>query len=187
MCKFTRKFTKKYAMTITIRQAIEADIPLLADIGRQTFYDAFKENNSSQENFEKYLAEAFNKQKVTNDYHTNTNLFLLAENENNKAVGYVKLRWDNRRDDLMPNTNYIEVERIYVLKNYWRMGIGKLMMKKVYDLARERRYEYVCLSVYEENTAAIRFYEYLDFQNVGTVIFELGDVIERDILMMKKM
>jgi len=174
MCKFTRKFTKKYAMTITIRQAIEADIPLLADIGRQTFYDAFKENNSSQENFEKYLAEAFNKQKVT-------------ENENNKAVGYVKLRWDNRRDDLMPNTNYIEVERIYVLKNYWRMGIGKLMMKKVYDLARERRYEYVCLSVYEENTAAIRFYEYLDFQNVGTVIFELGDVIERDILMMKKM
>lgn len=174
-------------MNITIRQATETDIPLLAEIGRQTFYDAFKENNSSQENFEKYLAKAFNIQQITNDYHANTNLFLLAENEDNEAVGYVKLRWDNRRDDLMPNTNYIEVERIYVLKNYWRMGIGKLMMEKVYDLVHECRYEYVCLSVYEENTAAIRFYEHLDFQNVGIVIFELGDVIERDILMMRKM
>jgi len=172
-------------MTIIIRQAAEADIPLIAKIARQTFYDAFKENNSSQANFEKYLAKAFSIQKITTEYRADTTLFLLAENENNEAMGYVKLRWDNRRDDLMPNTNYIEVERIYVLKNCWRMGIGKLMMEKVYDLARERRYEYVCLSVYEENAAAIRFYEHLDFQNVGTVIFELGDVIERDNLMIK--
>jgi len=172
-------------MTITIRQATEADISLVAKIARQTFYDAFKENNSSQENFEKYLAEAFSIQKMTTEYRADTTLFLLAENKNNEAVGYAKLRWDNRRDDLMPNTNYIEVERIYVLNNYWRMGIGKLMMEKVDDLAFERRYEHVCLSVYEENAAAIRFYEHLDFQNVGTVIFELGDVIERDILMMR--
>ena len=91
---YPRKFTKKYAMTITIREAIEADIPLLADIGRQTFYDAFKENNSSQENFKQYLTEAFSKQKVTDDYHTNTNLFLLAEHEKNEAVAFAKLRWD---------------------------------------------------------------------------------------------
>ncbi len=172
-------------MDINIRQANEVDIPLLAKIGRQTFYDAFKENNSSQENFEKYLSEAFNTQKVTDDYHANTTLFLLAENKKKKTVGYAKLRWDNRRDDLMPHHNYIELERIYVLKKYWNMGIGGWMMNEIFDLARARGYECVCLAVYEHNTAAIRFYERLDFQNIGTVLFELGDVIERDILMMK--
>jgi len=174
-----------YTMKITIRQANEADISLLADIGRQTFYDAFKDNNSSQENFEKYLVEAFDLQKTTNDFHTNTNLFLLAENEKKEAVAYAKLRWDGRRDNLIPHKNYIEVERIYVQKNYWSMGIGKLMMEDIFDLARRREYECVCLSVYEENAAAIRFYRRLGFQDVGVVIFELGDVVERDILMMR--
>jgi len=172
-------------MNITIRQATEADIPLLAEIGRQTFYDAFKENNSSQENFEKYLAEAFNHTQITADYQTDTVLFLLAENEKGEALAYAKLRWDKRRNDLMPNSNYIEIERIYVLKKYWSMGIGKWMMNEVFDLSRERAYECVCLAVYEHNIDAIRFYERLGFQNIGIVIFELGDVVEHDILMVK--
>ena len=173
------------SMTINIRQANEADILLLAKIGRQTFYDAFKENNSSQENFEKYLSVAFSIQQITSDYHSNTNLFLLAENKKKETVGYAKLRWDKRRNDLMPNTNYIEVERIYVLKKYWNMGIGGWMMNEIFDLSRMRGYECVCLAVYERNPGAIRFYERLGFQNVGTVIFELGDVVEQDILMIK--
>ena len=42
-------------MHIYIQAAAKADIPLLAEIGQQTFYDAFKDNNTSQANFEKYI------------------------------------------------------------------------------------------------------------------------------------
>lgn len=173
-------------MNISIRQVGETDIPLLADIGRQTFCDAFKDNNSSQENFEKYLTEAFTEAKIRSEFEETTTLFLLAENDKGKALAYAKLRWDKRRDELMTNKNYMEVERIYVLKNYWRMGIGKLMMNEIFDLSYRLGYECLCLAVYEENTPALRFYEQLDFEQVGRVIFQLGDIIEYDILMMKK-
>ncbi len=171
---------------IHIRSADETDIPLLAQIGRQTFFDAFADNNTSQENFDKYIEQAFTETKIADEFGTSTSLFLLAENEKGKALAYAKLRWDNRRDDLMANKHYIEVERIYVLKDYWRMGLGKLMMNEVFDIARQGGYEYVCLAVYEENIAARCFYEQLDFQSIGKVIFEMGDIIEYDILMMKK-
>jgi len=172
-------------MIINIRHAAKADISLLVQISKKTFHDAFHDNNSSQESFEKYLAEAFTINKIRSEFEQPISLFLLAENEDGKTVAYTKLRWDNRRDELMPSTNYIEVERIYVLKDYWRMGVGRFMMNEITDLARKRQYEYVCLSVYEENSSAIRFYEQLDFQAIGKVIFELGDVIEYDILMIK--
>jgi len=170
-------------MKMTIRQATEADIPLLAEIGRQTFFDAFGDKVASQEDFEKYLAKAFSIQQISDEYHTNTNLFLLAENENGEALAYAKLRWDGRRDDLMPHTDYVEVQRIYVQRNYWRMGIGKLMMKEILDLARKRGYKCVCLSVYEENIPAIRFYEQFGFQKIGKVEFKIEKIIEYDMLM----
>lgn len=170
---------------IHIRKATFTDIPLLADISKQTFYETFKDNNESPENFEKYVAEAFAESKIQSEFEETTTLFLIAENKEKETLAYGKLRWDNRRDELMTNKNYIEIERIYVAKAYLRMGIGRLMMNEMFDIAHQRGFEQVCLSVYENNLPAIRFYEQFDFQTVGKVTFKMGDVVEYDILMVK--
>jgi len=149
---------------ILIRTATSKDIPLLAQIGKQTFYDAFKDNNESQENFEKYVREAFTEDKIRSEFEKSTTQFLLAENPDKEAVGYGKLRWDNRRDELMTNKNYVELQRIYVLKPFLRMGIGKLMMQEMTHISRARGFEQICLSVYEKNYPALRFYEQLNFR-----------------------
>jgi len=170
---------------IFIRNAVSADIPLLAQISKKTFYETFKDNHESPENFEKYVADAFSKSKIQSEFEEATTSFLLAENKEKAAVAYAKLRWDNRRNELMTNKNYMEIERIYVAKAYLRMGIGKLMMSEMFDIARQRGFEQICLSVYENNLPAIRFYEQLDFQTIGKVTFKMGDVVEYDILMVK--
>lgn len=84
----------------------------------------------------------------------------------NKAVGLIcigKCR-DADKDDF-----YGEIWGIYLLPEYFSMGIGSKLIDWGLDELRKRNYDKVTLWVLENNSNARIFYEKIGFQHDGTV------------------
>jgi diamine N-acetyltransferase len=75
---------------VTIRYAIAADNVLLAELGAQTFHNAFAGANKP-ENMAAYLASAFHSDKQVAELADPTTVFLIAEAAGT-AVGYAQLQ-----------------------------------------------------------------------------------------------
>lgn len=170
-------------MHFTLRQATKDDAALIADISRQTFYDTFAADNSA-EDMAKFLNEQFTKGRLMLEVGAPENLFLLAY-YSNEIAGYVKLR-EGKKLAALNGMASLEIARIYVINTFIGKGVGKLLMQASLDLAKERGKEVVWLGVWEHNRRAIAFYSAWGFEKFGEVDFLLGDDLQRDWLMKKK-
>ena len=75
---------------------------------------------------------------------------------------------------------------VAVLREYWHLGLGSLLMLEALNKARETGFEQMELAVCEDNARAIRLYERFGFRHWGRVrnAFKLSDGTCRDDLMM---
>ena len=62
---------------ISIREATKADAGLVADLSRQTFYEAFAAENTA-ENMDKFMNETFTREKLMAEVGAAGSTFLLA-------------------------------------------------------------------------------------------------------------
>ncbi|MBB1283392.1 GNAT family N-acetyltransferase [Flavisolibacter sp. BT320] len=167
-------------MNLTLRPATWEDATLVADISRQTFYDTFAADNTP-ENMAKFLNEQFTRGKLMLEVGSPENTFLLAYADS-EIAGYLKLR-EGRKLPCLKNTSFIEIARLYVLKDFIGKGVGRRLMQAAIDIAKEKEKEIVWLGVWEHNHRAITFYTAWGFQKFDEVDFLLGDDIQRDWLM----
>jgi diamine N-acetyltransferase len=165
---------------MNIRIASEADIDLLQEIGAKTFIETYGQQNTP-ENLHNYLQEKFNKEQILNEINTPKTIFLLVELKN-EIIGYAKMRINLVEN---PDTKSLEIERIYISKNYHGQKFGAMLMQKCIDVAIENNYESIWLGVWEHNPKAINFYQKWGFEVFGTHIFQLGDDAQTDFLMKK--
>jgi len=77
----------------------------------------------------------------------------------------------------------MEIERIYVLKDFHGKNIGQLLFEKAIELATQKNANYIWLGVWEENPRAINFYKKNGFVEFDKHIFVLGDDEQTDIMM----
>src|SRR6266576_2258501 len=83
---------------VSLKIASPEDASLVAEIGRVTFYETWREVNT-EEDMQLYISEAFDERKIKNDLSDSTrNLFLLAQ-EDNQPIGYVKMRRDRTYEE----------------------------------------------------------------------------------------
>jgi len=165
---------------IEIIKATETDIKLLQNIGKQTFFEKFTENNS-EENMLKYASEAYSFEKIASEVNNPNSQFYLAT-LNNQTVGYLKINLGDAQTELQ-DPQALELERIYVLNASQGQKIGQLLFEKTLELAKQANISYVWLGVWEENTSAIKFYEKNGFKAFSKHIFMLGDDPQTDIMM----
>ena len=171
-------------MSITIRLATSTDAELIADMSRETFYDAFATFNT-KENMDKFLNKTFTKEALMKEVGAPNNIFLLAYVDNEPA-GYVRLRIANIPPEL-GNADAIEIARIYAVHNFIGKGVGKALMEYSIRLAKERNKELIWLGVWEHNQRAIDFYRKQGFKKFSEHEFILGDDVQTDWLMKKKL
>ena len=69
------------------------------------------------------------------------------------------------------STNSLEIERIYVIKEFHGKNIGQLLCDKAIEVATQKGAEYVWLGVWEENPRAINFYKKNGFVEFDKHIF----------------
>ena len=155
----------------------------LQKIGRQTFYETFSESNT-EENMKKYLAEGFSIDKLRDELNNENAEFYFAKLDN-EVVGYLKLNLGQSQSELK-NDNSLEIERIYVLKEFHGKKVGQILYDKAIEIAKQKRVNYVWLGVWEENPRAINFYKKNGFKEFDKHIFKLGNDEQTDIMMKLK-
>lgn len=167
---------------IQIVEVALADLPLLQEISKRTFYDSFAALNTA-ENMKFHLDNHFTEDKLRAEILNVDSKFFFAIHEG-KAVGYLKINKGGAQT-ILPNDQGVEIERIYVERLFKSSGIGKTFISKAVELATVSRAKYLWLGVWEQNEPAIRFYEKNGFEKFSSHIFRLGDDEQTDLLMKK--
>lgn len=165
---------------IEIRKVTINDIHSLRKISIQTFYETFSAVNS-EENMSKYLDEGFSIEKLKAELCDNNSEFYFATHNDN-LIGYLKLNFGQSQTELK-HENSLEIERIYVLKDFQGKDVGQLLYAQAMNVARLKNLDYVWLGVWEENTRAINFYEKNGFVEFDKHIFKLVNAEQTDIMM----
>lgn len=155
---------------IEIRRAHASDVEALADLASRTFGDEFGASLQPEElaleletrRSPAYFAEALKSATV-----------LVAE-RNRALVGYVQF---GRVDipELSAAAGDRQLHRLYVDRAAQGRGLGRQLLAAALahpDMASARR---IFLTVWEENTRALRLYESVGFRRAGVTAYSIGD------------
>jgi diamine N-acetyltransferase len=167
-----------------IKKVTLKEIDELIKIGKQTFVETFSYENS-EENMTKYLENGFSTEKLKTELTDKNSEFYFVELDN-KTIGYLKINIGQSQTE-MKNLNALEIERIYVLKEFHGKKVGQLLYNKAIEIAKTENVDYVWLGVWEKNPRAIRFYEKNGFEKFDKHIFKLGVDEQTDIMMKLKL
>lgn len=165
---------------IEIRKVTLNDIKLLQEICRVTFSETFSAGNT-EENMVKYLNEGFSEEKLIAELLDRNSEFYFAFLDE-RVIGYLKLNSGKSQTEVKDDTA-VEIERIYVLKDFHGKKVGQLLYEKAIQVAKTSNADYVWLGVWEENPRAISFYKKNGFVEFDKHIFKLGDDEQIDIMM----
>lgn len=156
------------------------EIDQLQKIGKQTFAETFSTSNS-EENMNNYLEEGFSIDRLTTELNDENAAFFFATFSNN-IIGYLKLNFGTSQTEIK-DEKALEIERIYVLKEFHGKKVGQILYDKAIEVAIQKKADYVWLGVWEENPRAISFYKKNGFIEFDKHIFKLGDDEQTDIMM----
>lgn len=168
---------------IQLRSVEVGDLEVLQQISEQTFVETFADVNT-EEDMKKFLAEAYNLDKLMGEVSNAFTEFYFAEIDK-RVIGYLKINTGSAQTE-QQGDEALEIERIYVVKEFLGQQIGQLLFDKAINRAKGTRKSFVWLGVWEENKRALRFYEKNGFVAFDKHIFQLGSDEQIDI-MMKKM
>lgn len=123
------------------------DLKALQKISRETFTETFRKENT-EENLRKYLEEDLGEKQLQEELmHPHSHFFFsLVEG---KITGYMKLNEQSAQTE-KGHENAVELQRIYVYKEFKGRGIGKFMMDSAISFAMDHHAPYLWLGVWEK-------------------------------------
>lgn len=167
-------------MEIIVTKITENEILQLQEIGRKTFSETFSENNT-EESMNEYLKTSFSTEKLKSELNDENSEFYFAK-LNDEVIGYLKLNNGSSQTEIKDD-NALEIERIYVSKDFHGKKVGQIFYEKAIEIASQKNVDYVWLGVWENNLRAIKFYQKNGFVEFDKHIFRLGNEEQTDIMM----
>lgn len=162
-----------------IVQCTVNDTDTLLRLSYRTFYEAFEAQNTA-ENMKAYSDSAFTAEKIRKELsHPDSRFYFIYSNET--LAGYLKVNINSAQSEPM-GPDALEVERIYVLQEYHKQGLGKALLNYAHDIARQLNKNKIWLGVWEKNENAIGFYKKQGFKKSGSHSFFMGDDEQTDII-----
>ncbi len=165
---------------IEIQRAGPRDVAALVEAGRQTFSETFQ-NTISEENLAQYLDDSFHPDRILEELSHPESLFYLAH-INGAVAGYLKINTGKAQTEPQDEAA-LEVERIYVKKEWHGKLVGQALMDHALEIARDKKATYVWLGVWPKNYRAVRFYQKYGFEVFDTHTFYTGGEYQTDYLM----
>ena len=152
------------APIVQARIAGIADLDLLVDIGRRTFFDTFV-GTCSDDDMSAFLDQSYAPEKLREEILHPLSSFVILEDESG-ALGYSRLMGDD--------PEVVELVRFYMDQRAIGTGEAHLLMQATLKLAVELGYTRVHLGVWEKNFRAQRFYGKWGFLKTGEKNFMVG-------------
>ncbi|AQQ52301.1 GNAT family N-acetyltransferase [Planococcus lenghuensis] len=169
-------------MTIEIRTCTPDDVRTLKEISAETFSETFKDQNSPEQ-LTAYVEKAFSLKQLEKEIADPSSRFYFIVFEG-EVAGYLKVNAGHAQSEAMGN-DALEIERIYVKNKFQNLGLGKHLLNKALDVAKEDGKKKIWLGVWEKNEKAIAFYAKKGFIQTGAHSFYMGDEEQVDFLMTK--
>lgn len=169
---------------IKIRKAKEADIDVLALLGRITWAESHGHYIDDKSNLLEYLNKNFSVAKTKQDVNHPNNLFYIVYVDE-LPVGYAKLV-TNEKNESVVSQNNCRLERIFIQNEFIPLKLGQQLLTFVQEEAKAIQFDTMWLSVYIKNKRAIRFYEKNEFINVGSLNFLVNGKAYENIVFSKK-
>ncbi|KRK79499.1 protease synthase and sporulation negative regulatory protein pai 1 [Companilactobacillus nodensis DSM 19682 = JCM 14932 = NBRC 107160] len=154
------------------------DLKSLQEISRQTFAETFGPYNTD-EHIKEYLERSYNDEVLGSELRESNSEFYFLMFDG-KPVAYLKLNFGMNTLGYDAEEGNMELQRIYVLKEYYRHGFGKILFDKAVQEARDKKRTSICLGVWEHNDRALSFYTSMGFKKVSSHIFHMGDKPQTD-------
>src|SRR5690606_14799247 len=165
---------------ISVRTCNAKDVDALVALAIKTFRDTFDEYNDPDDMI-RYINKTFTRKNIEQEMQVPGTTFFLAT-DGKKAVGYAKVRSERRPEEL-DDATALELERLYVHRDYIGKRVGHMLLQTCLSHMRKRGARSAWLGVWENNSRAIAFYEKNGFNKFGEHIFMLGDDAQTDWLM----
>ena len=101
------------------------DINELQKVSVETFHDTFAAQNT-EKNMQDYLSNSYKLETLTKEINNPNSFFYFVLNNEDDIMGYLKLNINDAQseDDF---ENALEIERIYIRKNFQKQGLGKVL------------------------------------------------------------
>lgn len=169
-------------MTVKITMCTRDDLQILQEISIETFKDTFNDQNSP-ENMKDYLKRAFNFEQLETELSNISSKFFFVYFKY-EVAGYLKVNTDDAQSEEMGDES-LEIERIYIKNKFQKHGLGKYLLKKAIEIAKEDNKKKIWLGVWEQNENAIAFYQKMGFVQTAAHSFYMGDEEQTDFIMTK--
>lgn len=163
-----------------IEMAQNTDVNTIRDLSIATFAETFASLNT-EEDMEQYNERHFSTDELQREIDNPDSTFMVAKVDGDPA-GYMKVNVGDAQTEEMLG-NRMEVQRLYILRQYKRNGLGTRFMHTAFDMARAQGKSVIWLGVWEHNDAAIAFYKRMGFVQFGSHDFVLGEDRQTDLLM----
>jgi GNAT superfamily N-acetyltransferase len=165
---------------VEVRAAGVADAGILASIGSNSFRDAYAEHSGAAD-LEAHVAEYFTAAVVRREIEQHNSDYLLAS-VSDRPGGIAKYR---NAACPVPGiaSNAMELQQLYVSADMQRHGLGRQLLARLMEIARQRQVEGIWLSTWQDADWAVNFYLKNGFRAVGLGDFIVGTTAYVDDIM----
>ncbi|TMM32015.1 GNAT family N-acetyltransferase [Polaribacter aestuariivivens] len=169
---------------ISIKKATIKEVTDLALVGKKAFIIPHKDAIPSKI-MVNYLNHSFSEktllEEITNPNYQ-YNLIFVDDN----LAGFSKIIFNHKNDNIT-QTNVTKMERLYLLEEYYGLGLGNKLFQHNLHLAKEQNQNGIWLYVWIKNFRALEFYKKVGFKKIAMYDFPISETEKRpnDVLYLK--
>ena len=157
------------------------DVKLLQKLSIQTFIETFGAQNTEAD-MQEYLNNQMSTSQLKKELeHAHSNFYFAYYKD--RLAGYLKLNFESAQRETVGTGTAFEVERIYLLNDFQRQGLGKVLFEKAVALGKEKGCRKLWLGVWEHNSLALAFYKKLGLTVFDKPPFLLGRDSQTDLML----
>lgn len=177
-------------MSLVVRRVAPEEAARLGALAADLFREAYGPTHP-EPTLSAYVGECFAADAVRGRLVDQRRTALVAENADGEWIGYAELRLgapgDARvtPDRPLPSVRALEIARFYVAARHHGRGIAQALMRSCEALASDAGCEVLWLQAWQEAAQALRFYAKEGFSPFGTAVFQFGDRVDHDFLLVK--
>lgn len=169
-----------------LRPATLADVPALAQLGRDSFTDAFG-HLYRPDDLAAFLGETHDEAVVAREIAGEECHHALAVDVGDSLLGYCKLRHPSKLFGHSNARNPLELGQLYCAASATGRGVGAALMEWALTRAHAGGHDAVLLSVYSGNHGAQRFYARYGFTKIADIHFRVGQQLDDEYLLEKRL
>ncbi|GBE19936.1 protease synthase and sporulation negative regulatory protein PAI 1 [archaeon BMS3Abin17] len=103
-----------------------------------------------------------NETKILKEDLKNSSTTIFIAIKEKKIVGFITLSFPSKNANIKSKRG--EINDLFILKEYRKKGIGKMLLKKALTFFRLKKVKLILLNVDSNNFSALKFYEKIGFK-----------------------